>query len=164
MRKAMKFFHTLASAGLIGAMLGYIILLMYAPQGTAQAYADMRQSIAALCNYLLLPSMAIALITGLLAMAVHRSFQEMRWVWVKALLGLLMFESTLAIIQSKANTAAAVSAKIANGAAEQAVLKTALATEWTSLALILSLAIANLVLGVWRPRLARAPQRAVAGA
>ena len=29
---------------------------------SAQAYADMRQTVSALCNYLLLPSMALALI------------------------------------------------------------------------------------------------------
>ena len=86
MRKTLKFFHTLASCGLIGALLGYMIILTKAPQDTLNAYADLRQSIALLSNYLLLPSLAIALITGLLSMAVHRPFQDMRWAWVKALL------------------------------------------------------------------------------
>lgn len=155
MRKALKFLHTTASAGIVGAMLAYIVILLYAPQGTATAYADMRTTISTVCNYLLLPSLAVALVTGLLAMAVHRPFQEMRWVWVKALLGLLMFESTLAIINSKATTAAALSQKIAAGEAQSAALQTAIATEWLSLGAILALSIANVALGVWRPRLAR---------
>ena len=57
----------------------------------------------------------ISLVTGLLAMAVHRPFQELRWVWVKALLGISMFEATLAIIQAKGADAARISAKIAAG-------------------------------------------------
>lgn len=153
MRKALKFLHTLASCGLIGALSGYTILLLYAPKATAQQYADVRLTIAALCNYILLPSLAVALITGLLSMAVHRPFQEKRWVWIKALLGLSMFESTLAIIQSKANTAATVSAQIAAGEVKADALVSSLSTEWTSLGAIMALSIANIVLGVWRPAL-----------
>ena len=155
MRKTLKFFHTLASCGLIGALLGYMIVLIYAPHDTAHTYADMRRTISALCNYLLLPSLAIALITGLLSMAAHPPFQDKRWAWVKALLGLSMFEATLGIIGSKADYAAAVSAKIASGEAEPGALASALSTEWSSLAAIMALSIANIVLGVWRPRLAR---------
>jgi Predicted integral membrane protein (DUF2269) len=157
MRKTLKFFHTLASCGLIGALLGYMIVLVYAPHATPATYADTRQTISALCNYVLLPSLAIALVTGLLSMAAHRPFQEMRWVWFKALLGISMFESTLAIIQSKANYAAKVSSQIAAGEANADALKSALATdlatEWYSLGAIMTLSIANIVLGVWRPRL-----------
>ena len=153
MRKALKFFHTLASCGLIGALVCYMIVLVKAPHGTVSTYADMRQTISALCNYLLLPSLGIALVTGLLSMAVHRPFQDMRWAWVKALLGLSMFESTLAIIQAKANYAATVSTKIAAGEAMAAELATALSSEWNSLMAIMALSIANIVLGIWRPPL-----------
>jgi len=155
MRKALKFFHTLASCGLIGALLGYMILLVTAPQDTAGAYADLRQSISALCDYLLLPSLAIALISGLLSMAVHRPFQERRWAWIKAILGLSMFEGTLAIIGSKANYAADVSRKIAEGEATSSMLENAIAYEWYALATIMALSLANIALGVWRPSLKR---------
>lgn len=155
MRKALKFLHTLASCGLIGALAGYMIVLLYAPQDTARAVADARQTISALCSYLLLPSLAVALVSGLLSMAVHQPFQEKRWVWVKALLGLSMFESTLAIIQAKATTAATISAQIAAGETPPEALPAALGNEWMSLGAILALSIANIVLGVWRPRLAK---------
>ena len=159
MRKTFKFFHTLASCGLIGALLGYMIVLIKAPHDTASTYADMRQTISALSNYMLLLSLAVVLVTGLLSMAVHRPVQEKHWTWVKALLGLSMFESTLAIIQAKANSAAEVSAKIAHGEADTGALATslcaALSSEWTSLGAILALSIANIVLGVWRPSLAK---------
>jgi len=153
MRKAMKFFHTLASCGLIGALFGYMIVLIYTQHDTPAAYADTRQTIALLCNYLLLPSLGVALVTGLLSMVVHRPFQEMRWVWMKALLGISMFETTLAIIQSKANSAATISKQVAEGTADASVLASTLATEWYSLGAIMALSIANIVLGIWRPPL-----------
>ena len=155
MKKTLKFFHTLASCGLIGALAGYMVVLVYAHQDTAARYADARHIIQALSNYILLPSLGIALVTGLLSMAVHRPFQEFRWVWVKALLGLSMFEATLAIINSKANYAAKVSAKIAAGEADPSVLTSGLSTEWSSLAAIMALSLANIVLGVWRPSLTK---------
>ena len=155
MRKALKFFHTLASCGLIGALLGYLIVLLYAPQDSARSYAEARQTISALCNYLLLPSLAIALFTGLFAMAVHQPFQAQRWAWLKAVLGLSMFEATLGIIESKANTAATLSARIAAGEAEVEALASTLANEWLSLGVILTLSTAHVVLGVWRPRLSK---------
>ena len=153
MRKALKFLHSLASCGVIGALLGYMILLLYAPQGTPTAYADLRQSISLLCDYLLFPSLAVALVTGLLAMAVHHPFQNMRWVWVKALLGLSMFEATLGIIGSKANYAATVAKRIVEGEAAPGALEKALTNEWNSLGIVLALSVANIVLGVWRPPL-----------
>jgi hypothetical protein len=61
----------------------YMALLVMAPQETAAAYADLRQAIAVISNYLLLPSLAIALISGLLAM--HRSFQDQGWAWLSPL-------------------------------------------------------------------------------
>ncbi len=156
MRKALKFAHTLASCGLIGALAGYLIVLVYAPQDTARSYADARLTISALCSYLLLPSLALALVTGLLSMAAHQPFQDQRWVWVKALLGLSMFESTLAIIQGKATTAATYAEKIADGDAAAAdALAAAISSEWMSLGTILVLSVANIVLGVWRPRMMR---------
>lgn len=163
MRKALKFLHSLAACGLIGALLGYMILLVHAPQDTAGTYADMRHSISALCNYLLLPSLAVALITGLLSMVVHRPFQDQRWVWAKALLGLTMFEGTLAIIGSKADYAAKISARIAAGTAEADALETALAYEWQSLGVITAVAVANFVLGIWRPALAKRRRPETAG-
>jgi hypothetical protein len=145
MRKATKLLHTLASCGLIGALMGYIVILLAAPQDTAAAYSNARASIAALCNYLLLPSLAIALMSGLLSMVVHPPFREVRWAWLKALLGLSMFEATLGIIGSKASAAA--------GEAEQKALADTISSEWGALAAIMLLSLANLVVGIWRPSL-----------
>lgn len=153
MRQLLKFLHTLASCGLIGGFVVYGVLLVYAAQDTPARYADLRHAVSLIANYILLPSLAVCLVTGLLSMAVHRPFQEKRWVWLKAALGIGMFEATLGIIGSKADYAAKISAKIAAGEADAALLKAALATEWQSIAAIMAISVANVVLGVWRPKL-----------
>ena len=148
MRKTLKFFHTLASCGLIGGLLAYGVILIAAPQGTPSAFADMRATVAAIASYVILPSLAVALVSGLLSMAVHRPFQELRWAWVKTLLGISMFEATLGIVQSKANTAAALSAQIAAGEPQAKALAEAITYEWHALGVILVLSVGNIVLGV----------------
>ena len=153
MQKALKFLHTLASCGFIGGLLAYMIVLLKAPQDTASTYANVRLTISHLSNYILIPSLAVVLVSGLLSMAVHKPFQEKRWVWIKALLGLSLFEATLAIVQSKVDYAAKISVKIAEGNAKADALSVSLSTEWYSLSALMVLSIANIVLGVWRPSL-----------
>ena len=154
MRKFMKFMHTVSSAGIVGGLIAYALILLYAPQATPQDYANMRQTIVAVCQYMIVPALGISLVTGLLAMVVHRPFQELRWVWVKALLGIGMFEATLAIISSKAGDAGRLSAQIAAGQPLEKGLAATISSEWTTLFAILAISIANYVLGVWRPALA----------
>lgn len=153
-RRVLKLLHTLASCGLIGALACYMIILVWAQQNTPELFAAARQTVSDVCNYLLLPSLAVALVSGLLSMAVHRAFLDTRWAWLKALLGLSMFEATFAIVQSKATTAAAEAAKLAAGAGDRSALAEAVASEWWSLGAILALSIAQVALGIWRPRMA----------
>lgn len=156
MRRALKFLHTLASCGLIGSLLGYLLVLAVAPQETARAYAETRQVLAALANYLLLPSLALALVSGLLAMAVHKPFLDLRWVWAKAVLGLSLFEATLAVVQAKASSAAEAAARLAGGEGDAALLAEIIANERPTLFAILALSVAQIVLGIWRPGLGAA--------
>jgi hypothetical protein len=156
MRQSVKFLHTVSSCGLLGALMAYILVLRMAPQASIGQYADMREMISLICRYLLVPSLAVSLVSGLVAMIVHRQYQQKRWAWAKALLGLSMFESTLAVTQSKAVEAAEFAAQMAQShdptkAAER--LAQAIGSEWTVLVTILVLCLAQTALGVWRPRL-----------
>jgi hypothetical protein len=153
MRRLMKFLHTLAACGLLGALGAYMVVLLFSPQASAQALADMRQTVSALCSYLLLPSLILALVTGLLSMAVHRPFQETRWAWAKAVLGLSLFEATLAVVQAKAGSAAEEAAKLAAGQGDAAALASIISSEWTTLYALIALSAAQIALGIWRPRL-----------
>ena len=152
MRQVFKILHTLAACGLIGGLGCHMILLVTAPQDTPAAYADLRQSIAAISNYVLLPSLAIALVSGLLSMIVHPSFLDKGWALIKAGMGILMFKGVLTIVGAKADHAAAASRKIANGEPMAEVLNAAVAHEWHALGVVMALSLANVVLGIWRPR------------
>ena len=152
MRKTLKVLHTIAACGLIGGLGCYMILLAFAPQETPAGYADLRQSIAAISSYIVLPSLAIAVISGLLAMMVHRPFLNKGWVWLKAAAGILMFKGVLTIVGSKADHAAAVSRQIAEGEPLAEVLEQAIAYEWHILYVIMAISVANVVVGIWRPR------------
>ena len=155
MRHAVKFLHTVSSCGLIGALLGHMLLLWRAPQATAEDYAMLREMISLIARFILVPSLGISLVTGLLAMLVHRQYQQKRWAWAKALLGLSMFEATLAVTQSKAVAAAELSARISKGdnvLEAQRLLAEAIHSEWNVLYAIIALSLAQTALGIWRPR------------
>ena len=156
MRQTVKFLHTLSSCGLIGALLAYMLVLWKAPQETVTQYADLREIISLIARFILVPSLGLSLVSGLLSMMVHRPYQEKRWAWAKAFLGLAMFESTLAITQAKAIDAAELAARIAkddNAAGAQALLNEAIHSEWTVLIAILAISAAQTALGIWRPKL-----------
>ena len=158
MRKFLKILHTIAACGLIGGLGCYMVLLATAPQDSAAAYADLRQSIAAISNYVLLPSLAVALVSGLLSMAVHPPFADKGWAWLKLGMGILMFKGVLTIVGAKAEHAATAARRIAEGEPEAPILQTAVAYEWTTIAVVMALSVANVVLGIWRPMLSRRKQ------
>jgi uncharacterized membrane protein len=154
MRRLLKFLHSLAACGLIGALAGYAVVLTVAPQDTPQAYAAMRLTLAALASWLLLPSMAVALVTGLFAMAIHYPFAQTRWAWAKALLGLGIFEATLGLVQAKATAAAQAAVEAAAWKGQPGAIEAAVAGEWLTLGAFMVLSLAQVALGVWRPSLA----------
>ena len=155
LRRLLKILHTVSSCGLIGGLLAYMVILITAPQATPTSYADMRVTIAAISNYVLLPSLAVALVSGLLAMAAHRPYTEKVWAWIKAATGILMFKGVLTIVGAKADYAASVSERVAKGELDVEVLETALAYEWQALVTIFAISVLNVVLGVWRPNITR---------
>lgn len=162
LRLSLKIFHTLAAAGLIGGLACYMLLLVVAPQDSAAAYADLRESIALISDWVLIPSLAVGLVSGLLAMAFHTPFMDKGWAWAKTIMGILMFKGVLTVVGSKADHAAALAKRIENGEGERAVLDAAMKYEWSVLWIVMALSVANVVLGVWRPRFARPAPRATA--
>lgn len=153
--RLIKILHEIGAAGVMGAFAACLVLVMRGPAQPLVAYAAVRQSIAAISQWLLLPSLALVLISGLLSIAVNRAFHNAAWAWIKALLGISVFEGTLVTINASARRAAELATLAANGHADAAQLAQVLRTERGGLWLLLALSLVNIVLAVWRPRLYR---------
>jgi hypothetical protein len=155
--KLLKSLHELGAVGVVGSLASCLVLVATAPTHSVVGYAAVRASIAALAKWLLVPSLGIVLVSGLLAIAANRGFHNAGWAWIKALLGIGMFEGTLLTISASTRRAADLSALAAAGrAADPAQMAEVVRTEWGGLWLLISLSVANILLAVWRPRVVRA--------
>ena len=155
----MKFLHTIGAIGLMGAMACLIVLLEFVPKPTSiSEYALITAAMSGVATWVLFPSLAVTLIAGLLAIALNRAYHSAGWAWAKLATGILIFEggftSVLGPLQEEAELSARV---LAAGAVDAAVLAVSLAAARNSLWLLLGVAAANVVLGIWRPRFTRLP-------
>jgi hypothetical protein len=147
-RRTLKALHEIAAIGGAGGLAACLVIGATANAASPADFAAARQAIAAIARYLLLPSLAVVLVTGLLAIAATRAFHDAGWAWVKALLGLSVFEATLVTIGASTRQA-----ELAAAGADPSLLASLLHSERNTLWLLLGLSVANVVLAVWRPRL-----------
>lgn len=148
-RMTAKVLHELASIGFGGGLAACLLINGLADHGTAETFAAGRQAFAAIANYLLVPSMAVVVVSGLLAIAATRGYMDAGWAWLKALLGITVFEATLMVVGSGSRQAEMLAAFTADPQALQALLRSERNTLW----LLIALSVVNVVLAVWRPRL-----------
>ncbi len=147
-RRSLKALHQIAGIAGGGGLAACLVIGMTANAASPLEFAASRQAIAAIARYVLVPSLAVVLVTGMLAIAATRAFHDAGWAWVKALLGLSVFEATLVIVSSSSKEAELVAA-----VANPAVLDSLLRAERNTLWLLVALSVANVVLAVWRPKL-----------
>ena len=110
--------------GVMGSLDCCVVLVSSASQGSLADYAVIRAGIDAIARWALIPSILLVLVSGLLALVATEAYKNSGWAWVKALLGLVMFEDTLLTIQSSTTaanklTAAALASGVADPAAAQ---------------------------------------------
>ena len=153
--RSLKWLHEIGAIGTLGSFAACIVLLATAPTTSPVAFAAVMQGIAAIAKWLLVPSLAIVLLSGLLAIAATEAYMNAAWAWVKALLGVSTFEGTLLAVDGNARRAAELSALTAPGHGDTIELAQVLHTEWGGLLVLMTLALVNIVLAVWRPRLYR---------
>lgn len=159
MRRLLKFLHTMGAVGLMGAMACLVVLLSHTPPPDSLAgYALMRGAMGAVATWIFLPSLGLTLVAGLLAVALHPGFREAGWAWVKLATGVLVFEGGFVGIQGPMQEEARRSAAALRGEIDPATLTGALTAERNTLWVILAVAILNVVLGIWRPRILRLPR------
>jgi hypothetical protein len=153
LRKLLKALHEVGAIGTLGSFAACIVLLATAPTKPLAALAAVLQGMAAITKWLLVPSLALVLISGLLAIAATEAYKGAAWAWTKALLGIGTFEGTLLTVGSSARHAAELSALAVGGHVDDIQLTQILRTEWGGLWILATLALVNIVLAVWRPRL-----------
>jgi uncharacterized membrane protein len=158
MRRLMKFLHTMGAIGLMGAMVCLVVLLGVTPAPSSlPQYVLMRGAMGQIATWIFLPSMALTLIAGLLAIAVNRAFHNAGWAWAKLASGILVFEWGFTAILGPMQQEAEQSARVLAGQADAATLAGSLSAERYSLLVMLAVATFNVVFGIWRPRLTRLP-------
>jgi hypothetical protein len=148
--------HTMGAIGLMGAMGCLLVLLSFVPApASLSEYALMRAAMGGVATWIFLPSLGLTLIAGLLAIAANRAYHGAGWAWAKLLTGVLVFEWGFAAIQGPMQQEAELSARALAHEADPAALAASLGAEWKSLWVMLAVATANVILGIWRPRLTR---------
>ena len=148
----------MGAIGLMGAMAPLLVLMSIAPPPTSLAeYALMRRAMEAVASWIFLPSLALTLVAGLLAIGLNRGYHNAGWAWVKLATGILIFEFGFAGVQGPMQDEAERSASALAGQLDPATLGTSLAAERSTLWVLIAVATANVVLGIWRPRLTRLP-------
>ncbi len=141
--------HDIASIAFGGALAACLVVNVMANRESSTEFAASRQVFAAIAQYLLIPSMAILVVSGLIAMAATRGYQDAGWAWVKAVLGISVFVATVRVVGSGGKHAELVAAI----ATDPGLLDTMLRSERNMLWLLIALCVVNVVLAVWRPRL-----------
>lgn len=151
LRQGAKVLHEMASIGFGGALAACLVINLVADHSSLAEFTAMRMAFAAIAKYLLVPCMAVVVVSGLIALAATRGYQDAGWAWLKALLGLSVFEATLVVVGSSSRQAAFIAA--AADPVGLAVLEALLRAERNTLWVLIALCVVNVVLAVWRPRL-----------
>ncbi len=162
MRRPLKFIHTVATAALVGALaLQLVIAFRYNPLlATDDATAlGARAVMAEVTRWVMGPSLVVCVVSGLLLMGLNRTFASAGWVWAKALLGLMLVKGVITIQDPAVHELYALAMQgIAGKADALAELARLARMEWLGGWLALTLAVAAIAFGVWRPRFASAAE------
>ena len=148
LRLGAKAVHDIAAIGFGGGIAACLVINSVANRASASEFASARQAFAAIAQYVLIPSMAVVVVSGLIAMAATRGYQDAGWAWVKAILGLSVFLATVRVVGSDSKQA-----DLAAAATDPTLLDAMLRSERNMLWLLIALCVVNVVLAVWRPRM-----------
>lgn len=150
LRLGAKTVHDVASIAFGGGLAACLVIHLTTDVASPVDFLAARQLFAAIARYVLVPSMAVVVVSGLIALAATRAYLDAGWAWLKALLGLTVFEATLLVVGSSSRHAEVAAAAAAG---DMATLLPLLRSERITLWLLIALIVVNVVLAVWRPRL-----------
>ena len=149
----------MGAIGLMGATASLLVLINGRPLPTSLAeYAVLHRAKAEIVAWVFLPSLVATLIAGLLAIAINRAFHNAGWAWVKAASGILVFTAGFHVMSAIQEEAEQRSSEIP-GQTNLSETPPPPDGEQGTLWVLLAVSTANVVLGVWRPRIVRTPRR-----
>lgn len=147
-RLGAKVLHDIASISFGGGLAACLVINLTANRASASEFASARQVLAAIAEYVLIPSMAVVVVSGLIAMMATRGYQDAGWAWVKAVLGISVFVATVRLVGASSKQAELVAA-----VTDPDMLDAMLRSERNMLWLLIALCVVNVVLAVWRPKM-----------
>jgi hypothetical protein len=137
-------------------MASLLVLLSLAPPpGALAEYALIRGAMGSIATWIFFPSLGLTLIAGLIALGYSKAFHNAGWAWAKAISGILVFESGFVGILGPMQREAERSAEALAGKIEASSLAASLTAERNTLLILLAVATANVIFGIWRPRLTK---------
>jgi len=147
LRLVAKALHEIGSIGFGGALAACLVINQVAGRSSPAEFAAARHAYAAITQYILLPAMTIVVMSGMVALVSTRAYIDASWAWLKALLGLSVFEATLTVVGSGSRQAEVIAA-----AGDPNLLAALLRSERNTLWLLLALVVANVVLAIGKPK------------
>jgi hypothetical protein len=136
-------------------MATFLVALILWPTVTdAAAQGAVVNALAAIATCILIPAMGLTLLAGLLAIGITPAFHDAGWVWVKAATGISIFEGSFLYVAGPVQEAARNFAAHHLDAVE---LARTFSSERSTLWVLLAVAMANVALGVWRPKMPQYP-------
>ncbi len=153
LRKSLKFLHTMAAIGFCGSLAALLVLHLSLPEPSElERFATLRMAMGAISGWILLPSTGLVAISGLLSMGETPAYHSAGWVWAKLASGILVLEGTLVSVHAPTRNGASRAQAALLGDVPVTELGATLGGEWGAIWVIFGVGVANVVLGIWRPR------------
>jgi hypothetical protein len=157
LRRLLKFLHTLGAAGLTGGLVALMVVLVVAPASIgAPGYASLVIAMAKIGGWVIGPSVLLTVGSGVLSLGFTPAFHNSLWAWAKAATGIAAFEGSLLVLgplQAEAKRLALNQTGGLDPESAARLFESASATLWV----LFAICVANIALGVWRPRLTKSP-------
>lgn len=154
-RQGSKVMHEIASIAYGGALAACVVINVVVDRASPEGFAAAREVYAATAQWVLMPSMMVVLVSGLLPLVSTRGYIDAGWAWLKAALGISVFQATLVVVGSGTRQAEVLEAARSG---DRALLDGLLRSELNTLWLLIVLSAVNVLLAVWRPRFTKKAQ------